>query len=358
MPDEGGRAAAGPGASAAQTGLPVEAVEWGFRLLAGRAPVNQAEFDSFKALPDIDAMRRAFTNVADFHGFFSSVLAGYPAYALPLFLLRPPQAANLDWRFEPPDLEQPGSQLCTASQFAGPAFVEIAEAMNLDLAASRKVWEQIWVVAVLATAGLIAPDRQGLGLETNHERIGSLLASRGVQVQASGTPAPKPALAETRRLQLFYPEIINIEDFDRLVSFAELDPRGVGRAGQDAFDFCWSLNMPERLGSIDAALDFFEASLVPLKPGGLALHTLMFNLTSDQFTWDLPGLVILRRSDIERLAERLAAGGHRIVGLNTHPGSEAADEKVKTEATGIPGLRQRHGFVVTTSFGLALRKAG
>jgi hypothetical protein len=67
--------------------------------------------------------------------------------------------------------------------------------------------------------------------------------------------------------------------------------------------------------------------------------------------------VILRRTDIEALAARLQAGGHRLLPLNLHPGAHPEDEQVTTEVGAVHGLRQRHGFLVATSFGLAIRKA-
>jgi hypothetical protein len=335
-----------------------EAVEWGFRLLAGRDALTRAEFASFKAMPDLDAMRRAFTNLPEFHGFFTTVLTGYPAYTAPLFLLRPPAAPeDLPWRFEPPTLDRPVSQLCTAAQFDEPAFREIIQALGLRTGRTRALWEQAWIVSVLATDGLIAPGKSGVGFDAGRDRIASLLAARGVSVLGTGGTVADDKEAEARRLQMFHPEAVHIEDFDRLVSFLELDARHLRRMPPASHDFCWSIGVPSRLGSIEAALDFLEASLVALKPGGLAVHTFGFNLTSDSATWELPDLVLLRRRDIEALAEKLAPAGHRIVTLNTHPGSDLADETVKTEAHGPIGHRQRHGFAVATSFGLAIRKA-
>ncbi|WP_368414668.1 hypothetical protein [Falsiroseomonas sp.] len=338
-------------------GLPAEAVEWGFRLLAGRAPVDGGEFANFQSLPDLDAMRRAFTNLPEFHGFFSAVLTGYPAYAMPLFLLRPPATPELPWVFQAPTLDRPVSQLCTAAQFEESAFLEIIQAMALRPARNRQLWEQAWVVSMLATEGLVARGKSGLALESGRERIGALLASRGVAVLGTGGEIADDRDAEARRLRLFYPEIVHIDDFDSLVSYVELNPREARRMPPGNHDFCWSLGIPARLGSIEAALDFFEASLAALRPGGLALHTFSFNLTSDAATWELPDLVVLRRRDIEALAARLAPAGHQIMTFNTHPGHDTADETVKTEPHGPIGHRQRHGFAVVTSFGLAIRKA-
>ncbi len=355
MPEEGGPAA--PPATETPAVPTDDAVTWGFRLLAGRPPVSPVEFAAFKALPDLDAMRRAFTNIPEYHAFFSAVLTGQPSYTMPLFLLRPPRVAGLEWRFSPPDLDAPTSQLCTASQLTEPAFRELVEAMGTNQSPSRALWEQAWVVSILAGAGLIGPGRSAIALGARRERVAALLASRGVHVLATGR-ASDPASAEAERAQLFYPEILPLEDFDQLIELVALDPERIGSLEQGGFDACWSIGLPDRLGSVAAALDLFKASLAPLRPGGLALHTFAFNLTSDGFTWELPDLVVLRRRDIEDLAERLQADGHRIVCLNTHPGCDPADEVPQTMPAAVPGLRQRHGAIVATSFGLAIRKAG
>lgn len=338
--------------------LPLEAVDWGFRLLAGRDPVNQAEFNSFRALPDLDAMRRAFTNLHEFHDFFSAVLTGQPSWAMPLFLLRPPAAPQIPWTFAPPTLDRPTSQLCTAAQFDEPVFLEVMEALGLRPGRGRGQWEQAWIVSTLATEGMVAPGRTGLALEPGRQRIAAVLASRGVAVQAVGRPGPGPKGAEARRLELFYPEILALEDFDAMVGFAELDPLEPERLPTGSFDFCWSNGQVQGRGSVAAALDFIEASLVPLRPGGLALHSCIFNLSSDSLTWELPDLVVLRKSDIERLAERLHGAGHQVLTLNTHPGHDAGDETVTAAVPGPAGIRQRQGFAVVTSFGLAIRKGG
>ncbi|WP_237213955.1 hypothetical protein [Falsiroseomonas oryziterrae] len=339
----------------AADGLTDETVQWGFRLLAGRDPLNEAERAAFRALPDLDAMRRAFTNTSSFHAFFDAVLTGRPVWTMPLFLLRPPEDGTA-WRFAPPDLDQPGSQLCTRAQFDEPAFLEIATAMGFRPAVSRAQWEQVWAASVLATEGLIRAGRRVLLIESGSERLGALLASRDVLVTATGSAA-SPRAAELRRTQLFYPEVIRIEDFDRFVAFAQATPADIsGLPG--GFDACVSFGLPTRLGSTAAALDAFEASLAPLRPGGIALHSFAFNLTSDTRSWELPNLVILRRSDIEALATRLHAAGHRLLPLNLHPGVHPEDEQVTTEVGAVHALRQRHGFLVATSFGLAIRKAG
>lgn len=337
-------------------GMTLEAVRWGFRMLAGRDPLNDAEVAAFSAMPDLGAMRRTLANTHEFHAFFGALFSAKEAWTVPMFLLRPPAAEGLDWVFRPPDLDRPTSQLCTAAQCADPVFLELVAAMGLRPGISRALWEPAWIVAVLATEGLIGPGRRGAGFVGARERIASLLASRGVAVEAYVPPQTRPASHVL--LDQFFPEVVPIQDFDACVTLVEFEAGGVVPMPPAAFDFLWSIGMPDRLGSVEPALRFFEASLGALRPGGIAAHCFTLNLASNTHTWEEPGNVLVRRRDIETLAERLRKAGHRLLPVNTHPGLDPADEEVTSEIGSRPGLRQRRGMMVGTSFGLAIRKAG
>lgn len=339
-------------------GVSQEAVEWGYRLLAGRAPVSQEEYDAFLGMPDLDAMRRAFSNIEQFHAFFDAVLTGRPSYNMPLFLMRPGPADGPEWRFRQPDLDNPVCQLCTHSQFEDDAFTEIAEAMAIHHGPGRAEWEQAWIISVLASHGLVGQGRRGIAIEAGDERIAAVIAARGVTVLATGEDAIGRDALEARRNMLFHPEVVHAADFDERVQFHRLDPRQIGQVEPDEIDFCFSLGMPGRLGTVEATLDFLLGSLAPLKPGGMALHALPFNLSANEANWEFPGLVLLRRRDIEELHRRLAREGHAMLPFNTHPGHEPEDERVTSLPGGRPGHRQRNGVIVSTSFGLAIRKAG
>lgn len=347
-----------PGWACGPEGMPLDTVVWAFRMLAGRDPLNDAEIAAFRAMPNLVGLRRTLFNTHEFHAFFGSLLSGHEAWTMPLFLLRPPQvdSPGLEWRFEPPCLARPGSQMCTDAQFDEPTFLEAMGAMGLRPSRSRAQWEQAWVVAVLATQGLMQPGRRGLLLEPGRDRVASLLAAHGVAIQAMA--AVSPEMLEHRRLDLFHPEIVDIDSFDRLVGMAAFEPVYAARLPEGGFDFCWSSGTPSFLGSVDAALSFFEASLRPVRPGGLVAHSFALNLSSNELTWEEPGNVLIRRRDIDTLAQRLHAAGHRLLPLNMHPGCDVADEQVRSELTGKPGHRQRRGMMVGSSFGLAIRKAG
>ena len=78
------------------------------------------------------------------------------------------------------------------------------------------------------------------------------------------------------------------------------------------FDFLWSCGSLEHIGGLENGLSFVKRSLDCLKPNGLAVHTTEFNCSSNNATFESPGLSIYRRKDIERLAEELINSGHKI----------------------------------------------
>ncbi len=339
--------------------LPVDAaaVTWGFRTLLGRSPTAEEQAE-FEALPDFDSLRAALVRSHEFEVYFSTYSGRQSSWQAPFFLLAPSTVPGLDWRWREPTLEEPGCQLCTAAQYAEPAFAEITAAMGLANTRGRTLWERAWVVSVLASSGLIAPGRRVLVLEPGTDRVPAVLGARGMEVIAAFAEAPDAAALEAQRSRLFFPEAIHDEEFNGLVRATQLAPRAIGSAPEGVVDACWSIGLPHRLGSVAAALDCFADSLVPVRPGGLALHVFDLNIASDEETPEQPGLVLLRRRDMEALAERLIATGHSVLPLTTHPGTDPLDERVKVDASGIFGHRQRHGEAVSAAFGFAVRKAG
>jgi hypothetical protein len=59
-----------------------------------------------------------------------------------------------------------------------------------------------------------------------------------------------------------------------------------------------------------------------LKPGGIAIHTTEFNVSSNDVTFESPGLSFYRRKDIENLLSRLRNEGYEVtanLSLGNHP---------------------------------------
>ena len=72
---------------------------------------------------------------------------------------------------------------------------------------------------------------------------------------------------------------------------------------------------PRALGTLAAGADFVVAQMDCLRPGGVAVHTTEYLVSSDDSprpTVEEGGTVFYRRSDIEDLVDRLHRAGHAI----------------------------------------------
>jgi hypothetical protein len=123
------------------------------------------------------------------------------------------------------------------------------------------------------------------------------------------------------------------------------------------YDFCWSACSLEHTGSIDNGLCFIENSLDTLKPGGVAVHTTEFNLSSDTDTIEEGGTVLFRKQDIMLLARLLRTRKHKLLPLNFYAGSTEVDKFVDVPPyQNDPHLRLRIERYRLTSIGLAIIK--
>ena len=124
------------------------------------------------------------------------------------------------------------------------------------------------------------------------------------------------------------------------------------------FDFCWSACSLEHLGTLEAGLAFVERSLATLRPGGIAVHTTEFNLSSDDRTPMEGPTVLFRRRDMLDLAARLEAAGHQVAAFDLDPGTGVLDEYVDLPPfLDEPLLRLAFREFTTTSIALIIRAA-
>jgi SAM-dependent methyltransferase len=348
-----------------ETMVSPEAAAWAIRLFIGREPVDAAEIEFHRGNPSIGALRAAFAQTAEFRQFLATLAAPVrEAYRAPLALLVPPEDRRIPWRFMPPSLTRPTSQLCTSEQMAEPAYRRWAAALAQAPVQHRKLWEFCFIMAVLEDRGMTRPGCRGLGFGVGREPIPSLLAQHGVEVLATDAPAE---LVESQGWAvtgqhamaveaLHHPGIVDAASFARLVGFRTLDMNDIPD-DLDGFDFCWSSCAFEHLGSIERGLAFVENSLRPLKPGGIAVHTTEFNLSSTEDTIEIDQLSLFRKPDIEALLSRLIDAGHEVAPLNLYLGGGEIDRHVDLPPYALPHLKLLLDPYVSTSIGLVVRKA-
>ena len=343
-----------------------EAVVLAFRFFIGRDPLNDDEIEFHRGHGNLDSLRIAFARTAEFRNFYTKEVVGHSEWAVPLFLLEPSQNPSLPIRFHSPSLADPSSQLCTENQLMEPLHVELCRQLDENSSLlHRKIWEFTWIGAVLRKSGLLRKGSKGLGFGVGRESLPVFFARHGVKVLATDAPAAvieghgwentgqhASSLEPLRR-----PNLLDNKEFDRLVSFRPADMNNISN-DLTGFDFCWSACCFEHLGSIEHGLTFVEQSLKTLRPGGLAIHTTEFNLSSNEATFEHPTLSLFRKRDIEALYERLISAGHKPWPLNFHPGTGPADAYVDLPPYGMPHLKLEAASYVTTSIGLVVEKGG
>lgn len=268
------------------------------------------------------------------------------------------------------------SCLCTEAQLRSPNFLfwmrryypENLDAEGQPIRLRRKMWERLFITQALWERGLLQPGRRGLGFAVGQEPNPACFAGLGCTIVATD-------LDEDQNLQtswldfdqqsasglerLYRADLCEEVAFRQRVSFRPVDMNQIPSDLVD-FDFAWSSCAFEHLGSIERGLTFLYRMMDCLKPGGVAVHTTEFNLTSNQETVDHARTVLFRQRDIEAIAQRLRQDGHQIQ-LDYHRGNQPADLHV--EPMGVPPfgpnprLKLQLGNYVTTSIGLIITKA-
>jgi len=195
----------------------------------------------------------------------------------------------------------------------------------------RKDWEYSIVLQALLERGMIGPGRRGLGFAVGSEPLAAILASYGTTIVATDAPSDSPNSADWKRsneyaqsLDSIYKEhILDRDTFNRLVTFQSLDMNADMPFAAQSFDFMWSCCALEHLGTLNHGASFMLRAAQLLKPGGVAVHTTEYNVSSNLETIVSGINVIYRRQDIEEISQLLRHQGKYIEKLDfdagTHP---------------------------------------
>jgi hypothetical protein len=269
-------------------------------------------------------------------------------------------------RAEAPSLAALGSQLCTASQFDEPKYARWCAAIREQPRHHRKQWEFVWILEALHRAGMLRPGRRGLGFGCGREPIAAVLASHGCEVVATDLAAEDAAARgwidggqHARQLSdLNARGICPPEEFAARVSFRPVDMNAIPAALR-GFDFLWSSCAFEHLGSLEHGLAYVVNALDCLAPGGVAVHTTEFNVSSNEETLESPGLSIYRRRDLQRLRQMVKRSGGELLPVNFHAGDRTLDAHHDLPPyRDSPHLKLQIDRWVVTSVGLIVRKRG
>lgn len=276
------------------------------------------------------------------------------------------------WRGKPPLLDgaAPGehvfdrSAMCRQDSFQQPYFSFWTRRLGEGLRYHRKLWEFVFIAQALWERGVCVPGRRGLGFGVGREPLSAFFASEGVEVTATDLAPDGKVVAGWEATNqhadgkeaLRNSAVCRDELFDRNVQFRFCDMNAVPD-DLVGFDFCWSACALEHLGSIEKGLAFIERSIECLAPGGWAVHTTEYNVSSDDETVDNLGTVLFRKRDLEQLASRLQAKGHEVAEMDWSSGEGPVDRYLDLPPyRHDPHLKMVLNGFVTTSIGIIVRK--
>ena len=266
------------------------------------------------------------------------------------------------------------SQLCRYDTLDSATFRHWAEALGEPWRPHRKLWELAFICQALEERDMLRAGRRGLGFAVGAEKLPALFAARGCEITATDLPADddrRNPWAESGQWvgecdALNAAGLCEPADFRRRVSFRPVDMNHVP-ADLTGYDFTWSTCSFEHCGSLQLGLDFLERQMDCLLPGGVAVHTTEFNLSSNDATLADGPCVIYRLRDVEAVCGRLVAQGHHVEPLDVDPGSHGLDRFVDqppyadwhtTPALKVKHLRLNLAGHASTSIALVIRKAG
>jgi hypothetical protein len=228
----------------------------------------------------------------------------------------------------------------------------------------RKQWEWFFIIQTLFERGLLAPARRGLAFAVGREPLPALFAAHGCTILATdqaieqareqGWTGTREHASELAALanDAICPQAL----FRQRVSYRTVDMNAIP-SDVTGYDFCWSSCAFEHLGSLEHGLAFVENAMQTLRPGGVAVHTTEFNLSSNEATFESERLCIYRRADIERLIDRLTRAGHRVVPLDWQRGPGFIENLVDLPPYQAAGhLALRLGAYDCTSIGLIIER--
>lgn len=198
--------------------------------------------------------------------------------------------------------------------------------------AHRKAWEWCSIMQALDERGLLRPGRSGCGFAVGTEPLPSLMAAHGADVLATDRPVDDGAKAwaatnqhATSLASLYVPALVDEAAFGSRVTFQPKDMLDLQLPWDRTFDFVWSSCSLEHLGNLENGLQFVLNSTKLLKPGGFALHTTEYNVSSNDETLAEGPAVIYRRRDFEELDRRLRLASCAMAPFDAEAGDHQFD---------------------------------
>jgi 2-polyprenyl-3-methyl-5-hydroxy-6-metoxy-1,4-benzoquinol methylase len=230
----------------------------------------------------------------------------------------------------------------------------------------RKVWEFAAILETLEQNGLLCAGKKGLGFAVGREPLPSIMAAAGVDIVATDLMPDRVSSNWTETSQhatgldaIHYEWLIDRATFEQRVRFEHADMTDLSTLSGE-YDFLWSSCALEHLGTLDRGLDFVVAAMRLLKPGGLAVHTTEFNVSSNDATIAEGNDCIYRRRDIQQLDGRLRLIGCGLEPIDFEPGTHHHDlafDRAPYYHSGYAHIKLEIAGFICTSMLMVARKA-
>ncbi len=256
------------------------------------------------------------------------------------------------------------SSLCKAQDYYTDWFKRWCHEMGEEPNFHRKQWEFVFIMQALWERGCLAEGKRGLAFAVGSEPLPAVFAKYGCDILATDI-FPEEGIAKgwdnNNQLcfgldSLYKCDICDENTFRKRVEYMAVDMNHIPDELRN-YDFNWSSCSFEHLGTIEKGLTFLRNQLRTLKPGGWAVHTTEFNISSNIETQDNDPTVVFRRRDIEAIVQQLKNEGHFVEELDYSMGNLPQDFMVDLH----PHKQKVHiklqiGDFVVSSIGLIMQK--
>lgn len=275
------------------------------------------------------------------------------------------QHTNRAWkRYPQKDFGKRRSELCKARDFSMSWYLRWCAELREQPYFHRKQWEYVYVMQALWERNCIRPGMRGLAFAVGTEPLPSIFANYGCDILATDI-LPEKGIEKgwdnQDQLCLGLDSLNNRglsadEIFRKRVEYMPLDMNLIAPEIRN-YDFNWSSCSFEHLGDMEKGFAFLKNQLKTLKPGGWAVHTTEYNLSSNDDTQDHNDTVIYRHRDIERIVTELRQEGHFVEETDYSLGNLPEDFQVDFQPHEQKvHLRLQVDQYITTSIGLIIRK--
>jgi len=203
----------------------------------------------------------------------------------------------------------------------------------------RKIWEWCYIAQALWERDMLRPGRRGLGFAVGREPLADLFASLGCEIVATDVETDEAVAGDwvARGMHADSVEALNWREicepglFRERATFRFVDMRHLPPAEElGSFDFLWSACSLEHLGSLAMGEQFVYDALRYLRTDGgcgVCVHTMEFNVGSDDATISRGPTVLYRMRDLRRMAAELNWRGYG-VDLDFRDGDLLGDQAV------------------------------